>query len=95
VLADLLDLAGASDEARGRDRQVAERSRRSRPGAFHGAAQCMRQTANRFVARFGHIETALAERGQTFQQSSPAEMDSLWREAKKRERKKPDGPAKT
>jgi MazG family protein len=59
------------------------------------AEEALRQTANRFVTRFGHIETALAERGQTLQQSSPAEMDSLWREAKKRERQKPDEPAKT
>lgn len=59
------------------------------------AEEALRQTVNRFVARFGHIETSLAERGQTLRQSSPAEMDSLWNEAKRRERKNRDKPAKT
>jgi MazG family protein len=59
------------------------------------AEEALRQTANRFVARFGHIETTLAERGQTLQQSSPEEMDSLWNEAKRRERESRDEPAKS
>ena len=59
------------------------------------AEEALRQTANRFVARFGHIETTLAERGRTLQQSSPEEMDSLWNEAKRREREDRDEPAKT
>lgn len=59
------------------------------------AEEALRQTANRFVARFGHIETTLAERGKTLQQSSPEEMDSLWNEAKQRERENRDEPAKS
>ena len=59
------------------------------------AEEALRQTANRFVARFGHIETTLAERGQTLQQSSPEEMDSLWNEAKRRERESRDEPVKS
>jgi MazG family protein len=59
------------------------------------AEEALRQTANRFVARFGHIETTLAERGKTLQQSSPEEMDSLWNEAKRRERENRDEPAKS
>jgi MazG family protein len=59
------------------------------------AEEALRQTANRFVARFGHIETTLAERGRTLQQSSPEEMDSLWNEAKRRERESRDEPVKS
>lgn len=59
------------------------------------AEEALRQTSNRFVARFGHIETILAERGKTFEQSSPAEMDSLWDDAKSLERKKTDETSKT
>lgn len=59
------------------------------------AEEALRQTTNRFVARFGHIEASLAERGQTLRQSSPAEMDSLWNDAKRRERENRDEPAKT
>lgn len=59
------------------------------------AEEALRQTSNRFVARFGHIETTLAEQGRTIAQSSPAEMDSLWNDAKRREGKKADEPSKT
>jgi MazG family protein len=59
------------------------------------AEEALRQTVNRFVSRFGHIETALADRGQSLQQSSPEEMDSLWNEAKRRERENRDEPAKS
>jgi MazG family protein len=59
------------------------------------AEEALRQTANRFVARFGHIEATLAERGQTLQQSTPEEMDSLWNEAKRRERENRGEPAKS
>lgn len=59
------------------------------------AEEALRQTANRFVDRFGHIESSLAEQGKTFEQSSPAEMDSLWNEAKRLERNEPDESAKT
>lgn len=59
------------------------------------AEEALRQTTNRFVARFGHIENTLAERGRSFSESSPEEMDSLWNEAKKRERHDRDEPTKT
>jgi tetrapyrrole methylase family protein/MazG family protein/ATP diphosphatase len=41
----------------------------------------------KFERRFHHIETALAERGKTPDQSTLEEMDRLWNEAKKLERK--------
>jgi tetrapyrrole methylase family protein/MazG family protein/ATP diphosphatase len=41
----------------------------------------------KFERRFHHIETALAERGLTPDQSDLAEMDGLWNEAKALERK--------
>jgi len=50
------------------------------------AEEALRRTINRFVARFGHIEATLARRGETLQESSLEELDSLWEEAKKLER---------
>ncbi len=41
----------------------------------------------KFERRFRHIEAELAARGKTPQQSSLEEMDSLWNDAKARERK--------
>ncbi len=41
----------------------------------------------KFERRFHHIETALAERGKTPNQSTLEEMDALWDEAKALERK--------
>jgi nucleoside triphosphate diphosphatase len=44
------------------------------------------RTANeKFERRFGHIEEALAAAGKTPEQSTLAEMDELWNEAKRRE----------
>jgi tetrapyrrole methylase family protein/MazG family protein/ATP diphosphatase len=46
----------------------------------------LRSTNAKFVRRFRHIETRLAERGKTAEQSDLAEMDALWDEAKAVER---------
>ena len=43
---------------------------------------CLRGANQKFVRRFGHIETRLAERGSSPAQSSLDEMDALWDEAK-------------
>jgi ATP diphosphatase len=42
----------------------------------------LRAANQKFVRRFAHIEARLAERGKTPAQSSLAEMDALWDEAK-------------
>lgn len=43
---------------------------------------CLRGANQKFVRRFGHIETRLAERGSNPAQSTLEEMDALWDEAK-------------
>ncbi len=43
---------------------------------------CLRGANQKFIRRFGHIETRLAERGSHFAQSNLEEMDALWDEAK-------------
>ena len=48
----------------------------------------LRDANQKFVRRFAHIEAGLAERGKTPAQSSLAEMDALWDEAKAREKAK-------
>ena len=48
--------------------------------------EALRAANRKFVRRFGHIETRLAERGSTPSQSTLAEMDALWDEAKLSER---------
>jgi tetrapyrrole methylase family protein/MazG family protein/ATP diphosphatase len=47
----------------------------------------LRATNAKFARRFHYIETALAERGSSPEQSSLEEMDALWDEAKRMERK--------
>ena len=47
----------------------------------------LRFTNAKFARRFGHIEARLAERGRTPEQSDLAEMDALWDEAKREERR--------
>jgi nucleoside triphosphate diphosphatase len=42
----------------------------------------LRNTNAKVMKRFAHIERALATRGKTLEQSSLAEMDELWNEAK-------------
>ena len=46
----------------------------------------LRSTNAKFARRFRYIETRLAERGKTPEQSDLAEMDALWDEAKAAER---------
>jgi tetrapyrrole methylase family protein/MazG family protein/ATP diphosphatase len=46
----------------------------------------LRYTNAKFVRRFQYVETRLAERGKTPDQSDLAEMDALWDEAKAAER---------
>jgi len=45
----------------------------------------LRNTSEKFERRFGYIEQALASAGKTPEQSTLAEMDELWNEAKRRE----------
>ena len=47
---------------------------------------CLRGANQKFIRRFTHIETRLAEQGRAPEQSTLAEMDALWDEAKARER---------
>jgi tetrapyrrole methylase family protein/MazG family protein/ATP diphosphatase len=51
----------------------------------------LRATNAKFVRRFGHIEKRLAESGRAPADSSLAEMDALWDEAKSVERAATDG----
>ncbi len=45
----------------------------------------LRGTNDKFTRRFAYIEESLAQRGKTAEQSSLAEMDALWNEAKGKE----------
>lgn len=44
--------------------------------------EVLAQTVDRFIRRFGHIETKLREANKSFDQSSLEEMDRYWEEAK-------------
>ena len=46
----------------------------------------LRAANEKFERRFGYIEQALAAAGKTPEQSTLAEMDALWNEAKHRDR---------
>ncbi|MBM4307297.1 MAG: hypothetical protein FJ123_11245 [Deltaproteobacteria bacterium] len=48
----------------------------------------LRRTIEKFISRFGYIETSLMKRGKTIYQSNLMEMDHLWEEAKRKKRKK-------
>ncbi len=48
------------------------------------AESALRTSLGKFTRRFAHIERALAERGKTPADSSLAEMDRLWKEAKQK-----------
>ena len=48
--------------------------------------EALRGTLRRFESRFHHIEARLLERGKSPAQSTLAEMDALWNEAKEREK---------
>ena len=54
----------------------------------HSVFQTLRATNAKFTRRFGFVETKLAERGKTPDQSDLAEMDSLWDAAKAAEKAK-------
>ena len=47
------------------------------------AEQTLRQSCDKFVARFGEVERISASRGLKLTKLSPAELESLWQEAKK------------
>lgn len=46
----------------------------------------LRGTVDRFSRRFGHVEAGLAAQGRTTQETTLAEMDALWDDAKRAER---------
>ena len=48
--------------------------------------EALRGALRRFESRFQHIERELAERGKSPRESTLAEMDALWNEAKQREK---------
>ncbi len=49
------------------------------------AETALRSSLRKFIDRFSHIERKLAARGMTSRDSSQAEMDRIWEEAKKNE----------
>lgn len=49
------------------------------------AEEVLAQTVDRFMRRFGHIESKLRQANKSFDQSSLEEMDRFWEEAKKLE----------
>ena len=48
--------------------------------------QALRKTNAKFRSRFGYVEEQLAERGRQLAESGIEEMESLWQQAKERER---------
>jgi len=51
--------------------------------------EALRGSANRFAARFAHMEQAAKARGRSLSEMTLAEMDRLWEEAKSAEGNKP------
>ena len=51
--------------------------------------EALRGTLRRFESRFHHVEARLLEQGRSPRESTLAEMDGYWDEAKKLERKSP------
>lgn len=47
------------------------------------AERSLHQTTDKFERRFSHVEKRLAEQGKTWGETTLAEMDKLWEEAKK------------
>ena len=47
----------------------------------------LERTNRKFIRRFGHIEQVAAERGIDIYKMTLAEMEDLWQEAKRQERK--------
>lgn len=54
-----------------------------------GAEEALRSSLEKFKERFGYMETRLKGCGKVWDGVSLEEMDHLWNEAKKRERRKP------
>jgi ATP diphosphatase len=50
------------------------------------AETCLKGANDKFVRRFGHIETSLAAQGRTLADADLPEMDRLWNDAKAAER---------
>jgi tetrapyrrole methylase family protein/MazG family protein len=44
--------------------------------------RALKRTVARFIDRFGYIETSLKKQGRTFSETTLAEMEELWQEAK-------------
>jgi tetrapyrrole methylase family protein/MazG family protein len=47
------------------------------------AEEALRSSLRKFISRFSHIERELAVRGKTPEESSQAEIDRIWEEAKR------------
>lgn len=52
------------------------------------AETALDETSDKFERRFRHIEKGLSDRGTTLEQASLAEMDELWDEAKREEKRR-------
>jgi len=50
--------------------------------------RALKKTVEKFMLRFHYIETSLQKKGKSFRQSNLVEMDRLWDESKKRDRKR-------
>ncbi len=53
--------------------------------------EALRKTIERFTRRFGHIEETLHSRGASLQEATLEEMDRLWEEAKRKEKRGENG----
>lgn len=51
--------------------------------------KALQRTTDKFIRRFRYIEGSLHKMGRSLKQSDLLEMDGLWEEAKKKERKRP------
>jgi tetrapyrrole methylase family protein/MazG family protein len=49
--------------------------------------EALRKTLDKFVSRFHYIETSLRKAGKPFHESNLNEMDRLWEESKRKEKK--------
>ncbi len=49
--------------------------------------EALKKTIRKFVSRFHYVETSLQRAGKPFHDSNLTEMDRLWEESKKKERK--------
>lgn len=47
------------------------------------AEEALRSSLRKFTSRFSHIERELAAMGKTLEESSPAELDRIWEDAKR------------